>query len=119
MTSVRGGVVDARFPFELPKLKNLLLAGESGQIVIEVALHLDSRSVHGIALTPTQGRSRGSSVLDTGEPLRAPVGGQIRGRVFNVFGEPIDHKGELTGCKFRSVHRKPVAIAERSALSKR
>jgi F-type H+-transporting ATPase subunit beta len=117
VTSVRGGVVDARFPFELPRVNNLLLAGESGQIIIEVALHLNSRSVRGIALTPTQGLSRGSSVLDTGEPLRAPVGGQIRGRVFNVFGEPIDRKGELTGCEFRSVHRKPVALAERSTLS--
>jgi len=37
--------------------------------------------------------------------------------VFNVFGEPIDRKGELTGCEFRSVHRKPVALAERSTLS--
>ena len=117
VTSVRGGVVDARFPFELPRLNNLLQAGESGQIVIEVALHLNSRSIRGIALTPTQGLSRGSSVLDTGEPLMAPVGGQIRGRVFNVFGEPIDRKGELTGCEFRSVHRKPVALAERSTLS--
>ena len=117
ITSVRGGVVDARFPFELPRLNNLLQAGESGQIVIEVALHLNSRSVRGIALTPTQGLSRGSSVLDTGKPLMAPVGGQIRGRVFNVFGEPIDRKGELPGCEFRSVHRKPVALAERSTLS--
>ncbi|MCK4622201.1 MAG: F0F1 ATP synthase subunit beta [Desulfuromonadales bacterium] len=117
ITSVRGGVVDARFPFELPRLNNLLQAGESGQIVIEVALHLNSRSIRGIALTPTQGLSRGSSVLDTGKPLMAPVGGQIRGRVFNVFGEPIDRKGELPGCEFRSVHRKPVALAERSTLS--
>ncbi len=117
VTSVRGSVVDACFPDRLPGVNNLLLAGEGGQIVIEVALHLNRRIVRGIALTPTQGLSRGSSILDSGQPLRAPVGKQILGRVFNVFGQPIDRLGELSEAESRAVHRKPVALADRSNRS--
>lgn len=112
--SVRGGVIDVHFPLELPAINHLLKTGSNGQILIEVALHLDGHSVRGIALTPTQGLSRGSKVIDTGEPLRAPVGEQIFGRVFNVFGETIDRQGELNGCELRPVHRKSTALAERS-----
>jgi F-type H+-transporting ATPase subunit beta len=117
VVSVRGGVIDACFPHELPKLNNLLLAGEKEEIVIEVALHLNSRNVRGIALTPTQGLPRGSKIRDTGEPLKAPVGNQILGRVFNVFGETIDNKERLSESELRSVHRKPVSLSDRSTRS--
>jgi F-type H+-transporting ATPase subunit beta len=117
VVSVRGGVVDARFPNELPKMNNLLVAGEKEEIVIEVALHLGSRNVRGIALTPIQGLSRGSKIRDTREPLKAPVGKEILGRMFNVFGETIDKKERLSEIELRSVHRKPVSLSERSTKS--
>ena len=87
--SVRGSVIDARFTNSLPKIYNLLKAGET---MIEVLIHLDPETVRGIALTPTQGLARGSLVIDTGEPIMVPVGEKLLGRVFNVFGLPIDHK---------------------------
>jgi len=48
-----------------------------------------------VALTPTQGLGRGSEIIDTGETLQVPVGKSLLGRVFNVFEEPIDRKGDM------------------------
>jgi F-type H+-transporting ATPase subunit beta len=114
VVAVRGSVVDVRFDGELPRVDTLLHAGDGGDVVIEVALHLDARRVRGVALTPTQGLSRGAVVTNRGEPLRVPVGPEILGRAFNVFGEPIDRGESLPDGERRSIHRKPVPLAERS-----
>jgi F-type H+-transporting ATPase subunit beta len=114
VVAVRGSVVDVRFDGELPRIDTLLHAGDDGEVVIEVALHLDAHRVRGIALTPTQGLSRGAVVTNRGEPLRVPVGPEILGRAFNVFGEPIDRGESLPDAERRSIHRKPVPLAERS-----
>ena len=114
VVAVRGSVVDVRFDGELPRIDTLLHAGDDGEVAIEVALHLDAHRVRGIALTPTQGLSRGAVVTNRGEPLRVPVGPEILGRAFNVFGEPIDRGESLPEAERRSIHRKPVPLAERS-----
>ena len=98
--SVRGSVVDARFPGRLPDFHNELRAGDDREIVIEVVSHLDPETVRGVALTPTAGLSRGAGIIDSGHPLRVPVGERLLGRVLNVFGEAIDaggwmHTGDL------------------------
>ncbi|NUN24769.1 MAG: F0F1 ATP synthase subunit beta, partial [Candidatus Jettenia caeni] len=90
--SVRGSVIDAHFPYQLPAIRNQLRAGDHGKIVIEVIIHLDSETIRGIALTPTQGLFRGAPVADLGQPLKVPVGKQLLSRIFNVFGETIDKK---------------------------
>ena len=79
--------------------------------------HLHPEAVRGIALTPTQGLARGSVVVDTGFPLKAPVGKRLLGRVFNVFGETIDRKEKIGGGEWRSIHRKPVPLDRQSTLS--
>lgn len=114
VVAVRGSVVDVRFDGELPRVDTLLQTGDNGEVVIEVALHLDAHRVRGVALTPTQGLSRGAVVNNRGEPLRVPVGPEILGRAFNVFGEPIDRGEPLPDAERRSIHRKPVPLAERS-----
>ncbi|MFW6164491.1 MAG: F0F1 ATP synthase subunit beta, partial [Planctomycetota bacterium] len=110
VTSVRGSVVDATFPRRLPGIQYELRTGDDGEIVVEVVSHLDHRSVRGVALTPTQGLARGATVVDTGHPLRVPVGRELLGRMFNVFGEPIDKKGEVEGKDLRSIHSEPVPL---------
>lgn len=117
MVSIRGSVVEAHFSQKIPSLYNLLRAGEDGRIVIEVIIHLHPEAVRGIALTPTQGLARGSVVVDTGFPLKAPVGKRLLGRVFNVFGETIDRKEKIGGGEWRSIHRKPVPLHQQSTLS--
>jgi len=116
--SVRSGVVDVGFESVLPRINDLLVAGEGDAIVIEVALHLDRHRVRGVALTPTQGLGRGDPVRNTGGPLRVPVGPQTLGRVFNVFGDTID-LGEAIGDEVerRPVHGHELALSDRSTRS--
>jgi F-type H+-transporting ATPase subunit beta len=115
--SVRGSVVDARFPAQLPGLRHGLLAGDGRRVVVEVAAHLSADVARGIALTPTQGLARGSRVLDTGAPLKVPVGKRLKGRMLNVFGEAIDDREPIEGGEWRSIHQLPVALARQSTRS--
>ena len=97
VVSVRGSVIDVRFSQQLPDVYSRLVAGENQCVVMEVMTHLDAETVRGIALTPTSGLARGSVVINTGHPLQVPVGKRLLGRMFNVFGETIDRKVEISG----------------------
>ena len=90
VAAVRGSVVDVRFDDRLPLINSVLRTGTANEIVIEVMTQFDADHVRGIALTPTQGLSRGMPVTDTGLPLQAPVGPNIISRMFDVFGRSID-----------------------------
>jgi F-type H+-transporting ATPase subunit beta len=117
VSSVRGSVVDVRFPKQLPRIHNQLQAGKEGRKIFEVLTHLDTEVVRCIALTPTQGLARGSMVIDTGKPLMVPVGEELLGRVFNVFGNPIDHKGIVKAVEWRSIHQPPVPLSRQITTS--
>ena len=95
VVSVRGSVIDIQFDSHLPAIYSLLRAND-GKIAIEVLAQLDSHSVRGIALTPTEGLVRGSAVEDTGGPLKAPVGKGTLSRMFDVFGNAIDRQAAPT-----------------------
>jgi F-type H+-transporting ATPase subunit beta len=115
ITAIRSSVIDAEFVSDLPEIGTQLKTGADGNIVLEVVNQLDLRRVRCIALTPTQGLARRSVVVDTGGPLTVPVGRELRGRVFNIFGEPIDRKEE-TGIKERRPYKKePVPLSMRTA----
>jgi F-type H+/Na+-transporting ATPase subunit beta len=115
--AVRGSVVDATFPERIPSIFHVLNAGEKGEIIIEVLSHLDAKTVRGVALTSTRGLSRGSAVLDTHQTLKVPVGERVLGRVFNVFGETIDHQAPVEGGAWRSIHAPPVPLMRRATTS--
>ncbi|HRV80741.1 MAG TPA: F0F1 ATP synthase subunit beta [Planctomycetota bacterium] len=121
VVAVRGSVVDVRFEHELPAIHTLLEVGsEAGlhpPIRLEVLEQLDRFQVRAIALTPTQGLARGMAVRDTGGPLKAPVGDAILSRMFDVFGQPLDHGPPLTQVEWRSVHGAPPTLAQLSTRS--
>jgi F-type H+/Na+-transporting ATPase subunit beta len=117
VVAVRGSVVDVRFENHLPPVYSVLRAGDQGRIVIEVLAQSDAHSVRAIALTPTQGLARGMAVEDTGGPLKAPVGKAILSRMFDVFGNTIDRGEALSEIQWRSVHRAPPPLAQRSTKS--
>ena len=117
VTAVRGSVVDARFDTRLPPIRTLLRAGVGGAVAIEVLTQSDARHVRGIALTPTQGLARGMPVTDTGGPLMAPVGPAILSRMFDVFGHAIDRQDPPKDVAWRSVHRQPPPLINRSTKS--
>jgi len=112
--AIRGSVVDAFFPQFLPKINYQL---KSGEAIIEVTLHLYATTVRGIALTPTQGLKRGDEIIDMGHPLQVPVGSGLLGRMFNVFGEPIDGGDVLTPEKLVPIYQKSLPLAERTTAT--
>ncbi|MDF1522989.1 MAG: F0F1 ATP synthase subunit beta, partial [Trueperaceae bacterium] len=95
VVAVRGGVVDVAFERALPPLRQHLRAGPDEAVRLEVMAQLDAHTVRCIAATSTQGLARGDPARDTGAPLRVPVGPEVLGRVFDVFGEPIDGGGPI------------------------
>lgn len=113
--AVRGSVVDACFPRQLPALRQQLRAGREELVIIEVSAHLAADRVRGIALTPTQGLARGDPVRDCGGPLTVPVGPELLGRMVNVFGQTIDDGPALAGAEQRSIHQPPIPLARRRA----
>jgi F-type H+-transporting ATPase subunit beta len=117
VSAVRGSVVDVRFDTQLPRIASVLHAGPTAQIIVEVMTQLDAHHVRGIALTPTQGLARGSWVVDSGLPLRAPVGKAIISRMFDVFGHAIDLKPEPADVTWRNIQRAPPPLSERSTRS--
>ncbi len=115
--AIRSSVIDMHFSETPPSIHNQLRAGPNGEVVIEVVKHLDSQILRGIALTPTQGLSRGSKVIDTGHTLEVPVGKRLLGRALNVFGSTIDGKGDMDGGDWKSIHQRPVPLNNRSTQS--
>jgi F-type H+-transporting ATPase subunit beta len=115
--SVRGSVVDVWFEHDLPPIYTLLHCGKENKIAIEVLTQLDTQRVRGIALTPTQGLARGMEVETNGAQLKVPVGKQIMGRMFDVFGNTIDHLAPLAEVQWRNIHQSPPPLSRQSVKS--
>jgi F-type H+-transporting ATPase subunit beta len=116
VVAVRGSVVDVRFDDMLPPIHTQLKA-DDGRIILEVLTQHDAQHLRAISLTATQGLARGSPVLDTGGPLKAPVGADILSRMFDVFGNCIDQQPAPLATQWRSVHRDPPPLVSRSTKS--
>lgn len=112
---VVGVVVDVEFNDKnLPALYDALeVTRNKKKIVLEVAQHLDERTVRTIAMSGTDGLKRGDEVTATGASISVPVGEQTQGRMFNVVGEVIDGGKPVTG-KTAPIHREPPALADQS-----
>ena len=118
ITAIQGSVVDITFENELPAIYNELHTGENNSLVIEVQEHLDGKTVRGLAMGPTRGLARGMAVVDMNRMLSVPVGSKILGRMFNVFGDPIDGGLPLGETERRPIHVPSVPLKKRSVDSK-
>lgn len=118
VVQVIGSTFDVEFPEgHLPEIYNALkLEGEykgvSIKVTGEVQQHLGGSRVRAVALGSTDGLVRGMEVVDTGAPVSVPVGHETLGRVFNLLGEPIDGRGDITAKELRPIHREPPAFSE-------
>lgn len=114
ITQVVGVVVDVEFGGDLPAIYDALHVARGKQtITLEVAQHLDERTVRAISLQSTDGLKRGDAVEATGAPISVPVGKETQGRMFNVVGEPIDGLKAPSG-KTSPIHREPPALSEQT-----
>ena len=116
---VIGAVIDVEFENTLPEIYNSLeLKKENGDIlVLEVQQHLGENSVRTIAMDGTEGIVRGTKVTDTGKAITMPVGEAIKGRLFNVTGDPIDGLPAVSKEGGRPIHSQPPAFENLSTAS--
>ncbi|MEY3369367.1 MAG: hypothetical protein RLZZ361_37 [Cyanobacteriota bacterium] len=121
IVQVIGPVVDVEFPSgQLPDIYNALKiqctnpAGQEINLTTEVQLMLGDNRVRSIAMSSTEGLTRGMDARDTGAPISVPVGEATLGRIMNVLGEPVDEMGELKAKKYTSIHREPPALSEQN-----
>ena len=111
---VVGPVVDVRFPEgQLPAIYDAVrLEGVQGAVTAEVVQELGGSTVRCIALSSTDGLSRGCPVTATGAPIRMPVGEETLGRMFNVVGQPIDGKGPVEAKESKPIHQSAPAFTD-------
>ena len=118
IVQVIGSVFDVEFDEgHLPEIYNALridteYKGVKIHLVGEVQQHLGGNRVRCVALGSTDGLVRGMPVIDTGGPVKVPVGRETLGRVFNLLGEPIDGRGPVEAKEWWPIHREPPPLSE-------
>ncbi|MBV9548447.1 MAG: F0F1 ATP synthase subunit beta [Alphaproteobacteria bacterium] len=125
LAQVIGAVVDVEFSEgELPAILNALetknidaKTGKEVRLVFEVAQHLGENAVRAIAMDTTEGLTRGQEVVDTGGPIRVPVGPACLGRIMNVIGEPIDEAGPISSEHMAGIHREAPTFSEQAGTA--
>jgi len=120
ITQVIGSTFDAEFPEDqLPAIYNAVKVvieyqGVKLDLIGEVQQHLGGNRVRCVALGNTDGLIRGTDCLDTGAPVKVPVGEGTLGRVFNLVGEPIDGRGPVEADDHWPIHRESPEVTELS-----
>lgn len=119
ITQIVGPIVDVHFPDGVPALQNALKVAKSEKetITLEVAQHVGLDRVRAIAMQDTQGLKRGMTVTDQDQAISVPVGEKSLGRLFNVLGETLDGKGEISDSPKRAIHQEAPAFVEQSTTT--
>jgi len=121
IAQIIGPVIDVVFENEndLPKLYDALeIKRKDGEkLVLEVQQATGENTVRTIAMDSTDGLQRGMEVISTGKPISMPVGEDIKGRLFNVIGQPIDGLGNVEGKTSYPIHREPPIYEELTTQS--
>lgn len=119
INQIIGPVIDIKFDAEhMPELLNSIVIHFQGRnIVAEVAQHVGDDVARCVALSSTEGLTRGMEAEDTGEPIHVPVGRKVLGRLFNVIGETIDEKGPLETLEKASIHRPTPTFEEQNTTA--
>ena len=123
VVQVIGPVLDVAFdPEHLPDIYNALSVESSGgngsdvRLIVEVQQHIGRGMVRTVAMTSTDGVTRGMDVVDTGSAITVPVGPPALGRILNVLGEPVDEQGPIVAedgeVERWPIHRSPPAFHE-------
>jgi len=108
ISQVIGPVVDVSFDTtdSLPSIYDALeVTNDHGiKIVLECQQHMGEDTVRTVAMDSTDGLYRGMDVISMGGPITMPADQKIRGRLFNVIGDPIDGLGAVNAAKRYNIH---------------
>ncbi len=118
VNQIIGAVVDVKFDEDkMPAIYNALevqIGQTDKKVVLEVQQHLGEGVVRTVAMSSTEGLVRGAQAVDTGDAIKVPVGDCVLGRIFNVTGQTVDNKPEITVCEKMPIHRKAPSLEEQS-----
>ena len=117
IVQIIGAVVDVEFPRgSVPKIYDALRIDENG-LTLEVQQQLGDGVVRTIAMGASEGLRRNMAVSNTEAPISVPVGVATLGRIMNVLGEPIDHKGPVHAETLRGIHQSAPSFEEQSGAT--
>ena len=109
IAQVIGPVVDVVFDLEqggIPPIYTALkVTRPSGDLILEVEQHIGEDTVRCVAMDSTDGLQRGMRVESLERPIAVPTGEQVKGRLFNVIGDAIDHLPEIKTDAVRAIHQ--------------
>jgi F-type H+-transporting ATPase subunit beta len=111
VVQVIGPVIDVQFPeMQVPEIYTALKIVDPDKhidLTLEVQQHLGRDQVRAVAMDATDGVVRGQPVENTGAPISVPVGDECLGRIFNLLGDAVDGKPDVTTKERRAIHQKP------------
>ena len=122
VVQIIGPVVDVEFSdSNLPPIYQALRITSEGfdvprpiNVICEVQQHLGEGRVRTVSMLPTDGMVRGMQVIDTGGPIKVPVGNGTLGRIINVIGEPVDERGPVPATDYYDIHRHAPTLKDQS-----
>ena len=114
ISQIIGPVIDVYFDTKgqesekvLPKIYDALKIdrGDGRELIVEVQQHIGEDTVRCVAMDNTDGLKRGMVAVPQGSPIKMPAGDQIKGRMLNVIGQPIDGMKQLDMEGSYPIHR--------------
>lgn len=123
IVAIRGVVVDVQFDdAHTPSIYDALhvqrtVDGKKETLTLEVEAVIDAGLVRTVAMGDVYGLKRGQTVVNTGSPIKVPVGEETLGRIVNVLGEPIDAAGPIKAKKESSIHAPAPKLSEQTTES--
>ena len=117
VVQIIGAVIDVEFPRgSVPKVYDALRIEETN-LTLEVQQQLGDGIVRCIAMGVSDGLTRGMTATNTGAPISVPVGEATLGRIMNVLGDPIDHKGDVQASERWPIHRDAPTFEDQSGAT--
>ncbi|RHJ93499.1 F0F1 ATP synthase subunit beta [Parabacteroides bouchesdurhonensis] len=116
ISQIIGPVVDVHFENDddqqtttLPRIHDAMeITRQDGKtLIVEVQQHIGENTVRTVAMDTTDGLRRGMKALSLGTPITMPIGKQVKGRLMNVVGDPIDGMTPLDKEGAFPIHREP------------
>lgn len=111
--------LDAKNEFKLPAIHDALSIerGDGKELIVEIQQHIGENTVRTVAMDSTDGLRRGLPAKSLGTPITMPIGDQIKGRLMNVIGNPIDGMKDLDKKGAYPIHREPPKFEDLSTTT--
>lgn len=108
---INGQIIAVYFPIEKPAIHDILTLADNTEVKLEIFSSPQTDTYYCLSLTPVDMLQRGARVINTHESLTIPVGNELLGRVFDLFGNTQDHKDALQRKKIRPLYKESIPLS--------